>query len=254
MATAAEPAWQAICTDKLQKSVTGGRDGAKQWEFFRASIDPNDPTKRIIIADAVFDRMSLQGYDLSRCYIVRTSFLDSNLSNANFRLAIFRSSHADNANIEGAAFRGADMTGDGITLNTDRFSRETDFEVEQERLPDVLSRGLRAAASQARHARRWRNRKSYSLTVRMMMALTGHGYSLRWLAGIGMLIVGLFAVAFGIGGQGALDAILASTGYFLGLNAAFNDGILHALGLVEGLLGMLFFAVLTAILVSMFFD
>ena len=231
-----------------------GRSGAQPWSEFRAALASMEPAQRVIIADANLDNATLCEYDLSRCYIVRTSFVNADLSDTNFRQTIFRACYADNANIEGANFRGADMSGDGITLNTRRFSSATNFEVDQAHLPDVLSPGLRSAAAKARNARRWTNRKSYSPVVRLMMVLTSHGYSLHWLTAVGLAVFLLFSSIFCCGGQSIWDAMIASAGYFLGLDSAFKGGIMHALGLLEGLLGLLYFAVLTAILVSMFFD
>lgn len=246
--------WQVQCTDELKESVRSGRNGAARWEAFRAAIDPGDPANRIIIADAVFDNISLENYDLSRCYIVRTSFNNANLSGTDFRQAIFRSCQAKNANVEGALFRGSDMTGDGITLDTNHFNEHTDFEVAPDRLPDVLSAGLRTAALRARHARRWRNRKSYSLSVRCVMALTEYGFSLHRLAILGAVVIVAFSLIFVALGERPPHATLSSVGYFLGLDSNFTDPFLHAFGLLEGFLGILFFAVLTAVLVSLFFD
>jgi len=248
--TASSSTWQEQCTHTLKTAVEAGRSGCTEWETFRVQM--LDQTRRIIIADASFDGLSLANFDLSRCYIIRTTFRSANLSGANFSQSIFRQCDATDANIEGAKFRAADMQVDGLSLMTKRFDSETEFEVEANHLPDNIHPGLRNAAVRARHERLWRNRKSYSWTVRAMLWLTQHGFSLCRLACVGVAIVALFALLYWR--SGSTIAVLTSVGYFLSLNSTFPEGWLLAAGSLESLIGMLFFAVLTAILISMFYD
>jgi len=65
-----------------------------------------------------------------------------------------------------------------------------------------------------------------------------------------VLIVLVFATGFWWAGTPAIEALLASASYFMSLNTAFTSPGLTA----EALLGMIFFALLTTILVSLFFD
>src|SRR4051812_1831053 len=119
MATQAGRRWQEQCTDALIAASGAGRSGQAEWEKFRAKVP--DSMGRIIIADGNFDRQSLSGFDLSRCYIARTSFREANLSGANFAQSIFRNCDASGANVEGASFRDADMKAEGLILIEGRF-------------------------------------------------------------------------------------------------------------------------------------
>lgn len=244
--------WQVECTKALEKAVAAGRKGREEWEAFRAQIPTGDP--RIIIADADFSGKSLQGFDLSRCYITRCRFTAANLSSCNFSQCLFKQCNATDANIEGANFRDADMQGDGLVLNGCRIDGATQFEVPPEKQPDMLPKGLADLAAKARYERLWRNRKSYSPVVRTMLWLTQHGTSLNRLALLGLCVVAAFSLMFWISGDRLLPATLASMAYFLNLDAAHSSGWLALVGIIESLIGLIFFAVLTAILVSTLFE
>jgi len=244
--------WQEICTNALKAAVGAGRRGPEDWEAFRRQHP--DMTQRIIVADANFDNESLSGFDLSRCYFARVSFVGANLSNADFRQAIFRSCDAKGSNIEGARFQRADLFGDGLRLTDTRVSEDTDFEVDIDKLPDELDPRLRGAAFQARNDRRWRNRRSQSKVVGFILWLTRYGYSAWPLTLAGVLVLLLFSGLFYLLGQPPGVAALASAGYFLGVNSLFKEGVLLALGLLEKLVGLMFFAILTAVIVSLFFE
>jgi hypothetical protein len=233
-------------------AVGAGRRGPEDWEVFRRQHP--DMTQRIIVADANFDSKSLSGFDLSRCYFTRVSFVDANLSNTDFRQSIFRNCDARGSNIEGALFQRADLFGDGLRLTSVRVSKDTDFEVDIDKLPDDLDPRLRAAAIRARNDRRWRNRKSRSIVVRSILWLTRYGYSAWRLSLLGVIVLVTFATLFFLLGQPIEAAALASGGYFLGVSSSFKGGILLALGLLEKLIGLIFFAILTAVLFSLFFE
>ena len=252
MASAAVPTWQQTCTAALLDAVQAGeRAGPEQWVNF---ITNAERANRVIIADASFDDKSLRGFDLSRTYFARVTFLRANLSNTDFQQSIFRKCDASDANIEGAKFRGADLHGDGLILSGALFNEETDFEVERSRLPDELAPGLRGVADRAKFARRWRQRKSYSPAAQGMLFLTRHGYSLGPLIWVGLFVAALFSLLFWLAGSTSDTAILASIGYFIGINSIYTSGLLLGIGLAEGIVGAIFFAVFTAILVSLFFD
>jgi hypothetical protein len=243
---------QQACTKALLNATAPGAiNGKEQWEQFRAQSS----VERIIIADANFDQRDLRGFDLSRCWIGRSSFFEADLREASFVQSIFRQCTATNANIEGAKFRDADMFGDGLALLTDRYDDTTDFEVPLDKLPDELSSGLLDAAHRARSKRFWRYRKSRSLSVRVLLWLTDYGFSLKRLSWIGVVVVLAFWAIFIAAGQSIQQAALASISYFLSLSDPLNEmAVLSFVGAFEALLGMLFFAVLTTVLVSMFFD
>lgn len=246
--------WQKTCTEALEQAVASGRNGRQNWEAFRARIPE---TLRIIIADADFSGKSLAGFDLSRCYITRTNFKASNLSGANLSQSIFRNCDATGANIEGANFRDADAKGDGLILLDCRDNPDTVFDISPQALPSLLPQGLLDAALRAHHERRWRNRKSYSPPFRFVLWLTRYGFSFSRLVAVGGVVVAGFAVCFFIaaGPNSTLaGAFLQSFAYFLNLDAAHSAGWLLFIGQVEALIGLLFFALLTAILVSNFLE
>jgi hypothetical protein len=245
--------WQERCTDTLEQAVTaGGTTGMTHWESFREQAERTGD--RILIADADFSYKDLRGLDLSRCWIGRTNFTGANLSQASFAQTIFRECDATNATIEGTNFRNADLQGDGLVLNTNRYDDTTNMEIARDKMPDSIGAGLLLAAERARRTRLWRHRKSQSWVVRAILWLTGYGFSFTRLALCGVLIVLVFATGFWWAGTPAIEALLASASYFMSLNTAFTSPGLSAIGTAEALLGMIFFALLTTILVSLFFD
>ncbi len=244
--------WQTACTNELRSCVQiGGFRGQTQWLSFR---DTQGSARRTTIADADFSGKGLENFDLSRCWIGRTSFKGANLTRTMFSQTIFRDCDATNANIEGANFRNADMRGDGLALNTVKFDDQTVFEVRSELLPDDLHSGLRLAAERARRDRLWRVNKSRSSIVRWLLWMTDYGYSFYKLAIGGAIVVLVFAVAFWILGAGIDKAAISSVNYFLALDNGFESPALQIVGSLEALIGMLFFAILTSTLVSLFFD
>jgi hypothetical protein len=146
------------------------------------------------------------------------------------------------------------MKADGLVLKDVRFDDDTAFEVKRAFLPDEIPQGLVHASIRALSKRRWRYSKSYSRPVRFMLWLTGHSFSFHRLVFAGVAVVLVFTGLFTFGGSGLFAAFLASLSYFLNANTTHPPGLFLALGLLEALLGMLFFAILTALLVSTLFD
>lgn len=248
-----DKSWQEQCTRALASAVAIGEfKGRTQWETFRA--DNPDFVKRIIIADHDFSNQELKGFNLSRCWIGRCKFLSSNLSDADFTQAIFRDCKADGANVEGATFNYSDMRRDGLTLTGVRFDSNTTFDVAAEHMPDAIDAGLTDISERMRRERLWRYRKSKSIFVRFFLWLTDYGFSFTRLILSGIGVVALFTALFCLMGKNSGDAALASVKYFLNLDNHFSDPALSWLGSFEALFGMLFFAILTTIMISRFIE
>jgi hypothetical protein len=245
--------WQQECTQALHAAIAvGGTPGRTQWEAFRDTARQDG--KRVLIADSSFNGMGLEGFDLARCWIGRSTFVAANLTNVQFVQTIFRDCDATDANIEGANFRFADMAGDGLILLTDKYNDLTNFDVAAEKMPDSVAPGLRIAAGVARRKRRLQYYRSNSRLVRAMLAVTNYGFSLKRLCLLGSVIVVAFAICFWFLGQPPINAALGSVKYFLSVNDSFQSPVLSAIGSIEALIGMIFFALFTTILVSLFLE
>ncbi|WP_421837222.1 pentapeptide repeat-containing protein [Novosphingobium sp.] len=248
--------WQEECTKKLEECILSGPDGASKWQKFKSSKWP----KRIIIADVNLSSRRISGYDLSYCYLVRVILDNSNISDCNFSYSIFRNCTANGANVEGANFRSVDMKEDGLELKTHKFDDSTRFLVEPNNLPYALHPGLRSMAAQACAARDWRYKRSRSLLARFFLYITGNGYSLKRMPFVGGVILVLFTVIFTLVqdckialNDRFIIGIRYSIGYFLNINSFEADKTVFFIGSFESFLGIMFFSILTAVLVTMLF-
>lgn len=247
---------QEKCTEALRQSMALGPAGAENWSLFRA----NNFKERIIIADIDLSKARLMRYDFGHCYFTRVNFEGANLSGCDFSYSIFRGCNANNSNIEGANFRSVDMSQDGLSLDTDKFDETTKIYLENDHIPKEIHPGLVSMANQARAIQTWRRKKYKKWYVKSMLYVTDSGYSVRNLMLISLAVVVLFAAVFakinnisnGVC-ENLENGLKYSIGYFLSINAFEPDKAVFFVGSVESFLGMVFFSIFTAILVTKFF-
>ena len=241
--------WQKVCTSALLDAVDHPHERLERWTAFRKKA-----TQRVIIADEIFDGKSLVGVDLSRCFIARCSFRRSNLSHVNFAQSMFRNCDAHEANIVGADFSSSDMRNDGLSLDTDKFDDSTRFDVEEAFLPDLLHDELRFMAFAAKASRRWKLEKHKSALHSVIQFITGGGFSMIRIALVGLVLWVLFAAGFLYGGDSVSGAAQSSASYFLTIDTPHNDDLLSWLGILESLVGILYFSLITAMLIALYLD
>ena len=116
----AEPnGWQRFCTEELMSAVKLPEDQrARAWSEARKKLTKlarsqitNPRQQRIIIADALLRNLSLQNFDFSYCYIIRTEWGGADLRGSRFNYAIIRDCIFKDANANGANFARADIVG-----------------------------------------------------------------------------------------------------------------------------------------------
>jgi hypothetical protein len=118
--------WQEECTLALIRCLasvgTSPETGRDEWAKTRATLLEERAKKsrnpRIIIADADFSKKSLVGFDFSRCYIIRITFILANLEGCNFSQAICRESDFTHANLNNADALVSDFNGCKLNIAT----------------------------------------------------------------------------------------------------------------------------------------
>jgi hypothetical protein len=250
--------WQLECQDGLRVALDmGGTLGQEHWQALRQKWI-TQKKERVILADLDLSGEDLRDYNLSRCWIGRCSFINSNLSGANFSQSILRDCDLTGANISGTSFYAADLASPNNRLIHTRFDDTTNMEVNRSQLAPEMDRALVDMAEAAWRRTDWRRRRSKSLIYKLLSFITDYGFGLGRVGLSAVFTVVAFATIFYMADlqTSAGGALLISARYFIGLEDYYSssNALLSLIGIGEAVLGLGFLAVVIAIFTSKFTD
>lgn len=239
-------AWQQRCTQALTSAVKmGGPEGIKAWLAMRE--EARRKGLRVTIADADLSSLGLENYDLSRCYIIRCDFKRTNFTGANFAQAIFRECNADYAIFDSATLQSADIS--GLRMTGVSHNKDTNFDISDAVKRAYLDRKIGARVEVAKKARNFEKNGSEYVLTRAMLWITDYGYSLTRLCATSLLCIIIFGLFFSvIGALPIVPALVFSTQNFVGNAGECSSVVCCAAQALESLIGVVFIALLTAIM------
>lgn len=248
--------WQDECTAALSAAIAkGGAFGLQDWTQLRNTwISQKKP--RPIIADVDLSSADLRNFDLSRCWIGRTSLINANLSGADFSQSIFRDCDLTGCDLRNANFYAADFAHHNNRLTRTTFNDLTNFEIGDGFLPPSVDDGLRDMAAGAIRRTQWLQKRSKSSLYKVSNYLTDHGIGLWKVFATSLVIIIIYSLLFREFDnkitQG--DSLLVSARYFLGSGEHYADGniLLSLLGISETVAGLLFLALVVSVFTAKF--
>jgi hypothetical protein len=250
--------WQQECQDGLRVALDmGGTAGQQHWADLRQKW-LTLKKERVIVADLDLSGADLRGYDLSRCWIGRCSFVNSNLSCANCSQSIFRDCDLTAADVSGTNFYAADFAHPNNRMIHTRFDDSTNMEINPGQLAPEIDQALVDMAQGAWRRTAWTRKRSKSVIYQLLSFITDYGFGFGRVAVAAALIVMGFAVLF-YGADprvSAIDSLLISTRYFIALEDHYSatNAALSFTGIVEAVFGLGFLAIVIAIFTSKFTD
>jgi hypothetical protein len=250
--------WQLECQDGLRVALDmGGAAGQEHWGCLRQKWI-TQKKDRVTLADLDLSGQDLREYDLSRCWIGRCSFINSNLSGANFSQSILRDCDLTGANIRAANFYAADLASPNNRVIHTQFDDATNMEVNRGQLAPEMDRALVDMAEGAWRRTAWQRRRSGSVVYKLLSLITDYGFGFGRIAGAAVLTLIAFAVLFYMSDLRATagDSMLISARYFIGLEDHYSatNALLSLVGVSEAILGLGFLAVVIAVFTSKFTD
>lgn len=252
--------WQEKCTAELKRHIDLGVAGeaawgVRRWELFEQAQKEQGPSGRVIIADLDASGDRLRRYSFFSCYLTRCNFSDSDLSGADFELAILRDCNFSGANLERSTFQDADVTGSNQFLKVTTQGR-INFAVVKGDLPRLMDDPLVQMAR-----REWAIKDDHlheGWLIRNLRRVLGYGLKIRNVGLASLAVVGFFSVLWMFSPLAAGEPILMRLGqsvlcslrYFVGITEVFDtsSGPWAYVGLFETALGLLLLAILIAAL------
>jgi len=255
---AVQSEWQQTCRDGLVVSVDmGGEAGQEHWSALRQKWI-SEKKERVTLVDLDLGGADLRGYDFTRCWIGRSSFVSANLSGARFDQAIFRECDLTGVNIRGASFYAADLNYPKNRLVGTQFDNSTNMEVNPGQLAPEMDQALIDMAQGAWRRTDWQRKRASSWPYKLLTFVTDYGFGFRRVALAAVLVIMLFGLLFRAADSTttAANSFLISTRYFLALEDHYSgvNAWLSVAGIVEATIGLLFLAVVVAIFTSKFTD
>jgi uncharacterized protein YjbI with pentapeptide repeats len=250
--------WQLECQDGLRVALDmGGATGEEHWRALRQKW-LTQKKDRVILADLDLSGADLRDYDLSRCWVGRSSFINANLSGANLSQSILRDCDLTGANIRGTNFYAADLASPNNRLIHTQFDNATNMEVNRSQLAPEMDRALVDMAEGAWRRTDWQRRRSKSLVYKLLSFITDYGFGFGRIALSAGFTVVAFAVIFCMADPQTTvgGALLISARYFIGLEDHYSasNALLSFIGVGEAVLGLGFLAVVIAVFTSKFTD